>query len=121
MSHLRSDEGESRANGTVDHDLGPNAEPEPHRAHPARWRPFHTGVLVGALVAVAVTLLIVQNGHSIRVNWLVFAFQSPAWIVLFVTAAAGAIVWEVARATFGRRRRARAAKASGDDELPLLP
>jgi uncharacterized integral membrane protein len=74
-------------------------------------------VILGALVAVAVTLLIVQNGQSARVNWLSFHFSAPEWIVLFVTAAAGAVVWELARVGFLSRSRRRRTKAGADGPL----
>ncbi|MGC8514131.1 MAG: hypothetical protein ACP5P1_14025 [Acidimicrobiales bacterium] len=83
----------------------------------SRWRPFHTGVLFGALVAVAVTLLIVQNGHSVRINWVAFHFDAPEWMVLFVTAAAGAVVWELIRFGF-RRRGGRKTKSDKIDAPP---
>lgn len=73
------------------------------RTRTRRWRPFHTGVVFGALVAVAVTLLIIQNGQSVRINWVAFHFRAPEWIVLFGTAAAGAVVWELVRLGFRRR------------------
>lgn len=69
-----------------------------------KWRPFHTGLVVGALIAVAVTLLIIQNGHSARVSWLFFHFKSPQWIILFITAVAGAIAWQVIRVGFLQAR-----------------
>ncbi len=76
-------------------------------AHRRWWRSFHAGVLFGAIVAVAVTLLIIQNGHSARITWIAFHFRAPEWIVLFVTAAAGAVVWELARLALRRRNNHR--------------
>ncbi len=96
---------------------GASIKSEPSRS--SRWRPFHTGVIFGALVAVAVTLLIVQNGHSVRINWVAFHFDAPEWMVLFVTAAAGAVVWELIRFGF-RRRGGRKTKSDKIDAPPNL-
>jgi len=93
------------ADGVVERGVSRRSE----RTATWRWRPFHTGVVLGALVAVAVTLLIIQNGQSVRINWVAFHFKAPEWIVLFVTAAAGAVVWELIRLGF-RRRGGRKAK-----------
>jgi len=110
-----------RDDAAADSGIGGSAEPGPEPSRSAAWRPFHTGLLVGALVAIAVTLLIVQNGHSVRVNWLVFEFRSPAWIVLFVTAAAGAVVWEVIRVGFRRMRRPHGLVGRGDSAKRFEP
>lgn len=85
-------------------DVDPHGNSIRQPARAFKWRPFHTGLVVGALIAVAVTLLIVQNGHSARVNWLFFHFKSPQWIILFITAVAGAIAWQVIRLGFRQAR-----------------
>lgn len=123
MSPQTPSDGELHDRVAAESGVDGSAEAVPQPPRPAAWRPFHTGLLVGALVAVAVTLLIVQNGHSVRVNWLVFEFRSPEWIVLFVTAAAGAVVWEVARRTFRRRgrRRAQGIVERGDSAQQIEP
>ena len=68
---------------------------------------FRTGLALGAVVTVAIVLLIIQNGRSARLNWLAFHFGSPLWIMLLLTAAAGAVVWELVKATSRRARRKR--------------
>jgi uncharacterized integral membrane protein len=50
---------------------------------------FRTGLALGAVVTVAIVLLIIQNGRSARLNWLAFHFGAPLWIMLLLTAAAG--------------------------------
>ncbi len=99
----------------ADSSVGHRASRRSKQIRSSRWRPFHTGVIFGALVAVAVTLLIIQNGHSVRINWVAFHFGAPEWIVLFVTAAAGAVVWELIRFGF-RRRGGRKTKSAQADE-----
>ena len=56
---------------------------------------FRTGLALGAVVTVAIVLLIIQNGRSAHLNWLAFHFGSPLWIMLLLTAAAGAVAWEL--------------------------
>jgi uncharacterized integral membrane protein len=72
-----------------------------------RRNPFRAGLALGVLVTVAIVLLIIQNGKSARLNWLAFHFSSPLWIMLLLTAAAGAVVWEVIKAASRRGRRLR--------------
>jgi uncharacterized integral membrane protein len=73
----------------------------------ARRNHFPTGLAVGVVVTVAIVLLIIRNGKSARLNWLAFHFSPPLWIMLLLTAAAGAVVWEVIKAgrRHARRRR----------------
>ena len=56
----------------------------------------------------AVALLIVQNGESAQLDWLVFDFDAPLWIMLALTFAAGAVVWELGKAAWHHSRRLRA-------------
>lgn len=67
-------------------------------------RPFRWGLVVGALVTVAMALLIVQNGHSTGVQWLWFDFQMPQWLLLVVTLVIGAVVGEAAKLAWHRAR-----------------
>ena len=61
----------------------------------ARRTRFRTRLALGVVVTVAIVLLIIQNGRSAHLSWLAFHFSSPLWIMLLLTAAAGAVVWEV--------------------------
>jgi uncharacterized integral membrane protein len=69
---------------------------------------FGLGLVVGGVITVAVVLLIIQNGESTQLDWLVFDFEAPLWIMLALTLAAGAVVWELGRAGWHRSRRLRA-------------
>jgi uncharacterized integral membrane protein len=73
-------------------------------------RSFRVGLVLGAIVTVAVVILIIQNGESAQLDWMVFDFRTPLWIMLFLTAAAGAVVWELAKTTARRARRVRGAR-----------
>lgn len=88
----------------------PDKSPDPRETvaralKSTRRNQFRTGLVVGAVVTVAVVLLIIQNGNSAHLNWLAFHFSTPLWIMLLLTAAAGAVVWEVVKA--GSRRASR--------------
>ena len=72
-----------------------------------RLNPFRTGVILGTVVTIAVVLLIVQNGESAQLDWLMFHFKAPLWIILFLTAVAGAIVWELTKVAVRRGRNRR--------------
>lgn len=71
----------------------------------SKRRPFRLGVISGAVVTIAVVILIVQNGESAQIDWLFFHFSSPLWIVLFITMAAGGVVWEVVKLLIRRGRK----------------
>ena len=81
----------------------------------ARRNRFRAGVLFGIIVTIAVVLLIVQNGESAQLDWVGFHFKMPLWILLVLTAVAGAIVWELVKVGWRRgneqRRNQKAALA----------
>jgi uncharacterized integral membrane protein len=84
---------------------------------------FRVGVVIGTLVTIAVVVLIAQNGESARLDWLMFTFSSPLWIMLVLTLLSGAVVWELAKMLWHRSRRIRkeqkdAVRAARDVELP---
>ncbi|MGH3218503.1 MAG: hypothetical protein ACRDPY_07195 [Streptosporangiaceae bacterium] len=90
----------------------PGAPPDPRETvsralKSARRNPFRTGLALGVVVTVAIVVLIIQNGKSAHLSWLAFHFSSPLWIMLLLTAAAGAVVWEVIKAGTRRARRVR--------------
>lgn len=68
---------------------------------------FRAGVVLGTIVTIAVVLLIVQNGESAQLDWISFHFRMPLWILLSLTAAAGAVVWEIIKIGWRRGRRLR--------------
>lgn len=84
----------------------PTADPfEARRRHA-----FRVGMGVGAAIALAVVLLIVQNGESAQIDWIFFHFRTRLWLVLALTLIAGAVTWELIRAWVfrsGRHIRAR--------------
>lgn len=90
----------------------PVGAPDPHDTMvralmTARRNQFRAGLVLGILVTAAIVLLVVQNGKSARLNWLAFHFSSPLWIMLLLTAVAGAVAWEVTKAFVRRTRRLR--------------
>jgi uncharacterized integral membrane protein len=74
-------------------------------------RPFRVGLVVGAIVTVAIALLIIQNGESAQLDWLTFDFKAPLWIMLLLTLGAGAVVWETAKLLWRRGQRLRAERS----------
>lgn len=83
-------------------------------AGPFGLKSFPGGFIVGVVIAVAVTLLIIQNGESTQLDWLVFQFQAPLWIMLLLTLIAGGVIAEIGKVVVSRslagakQRRARA-------------
>jgi uncharacterized integral membrane protein len=69
---------------------------------------FRTGLILGAVITAAVILLIVSNGESAHLHWLAFTFHARLWLMLLLTAVAGAVVWELVKAGLRRARRLRA-------------
>jgi len=67
-------------------------------------RPFRVGLALGAVITVAIALLIIQNGESAQLDWLQFDFRAPLWVMLMLTLLAGAVVWETAKALWRRGR-----------------
>lgn len=73
----------------------------------AKRNRFRAGMVIGILVTIAIVLLIVQNGESAQLDWLSFHFKMPLWILLILTSAAGAIVWDLIKVLWRRGRRQR--------------
>ena len=112
-------ESEPQGHSTIGREVGVAAD----KRLASRRNGFHVGLVVGVLVTVAVVLLIIQNGESARLDWLVFHFSAPLWIMLLLTLAAGGIVWELIRFTArrGRRRRSERRGASESSDVPPSP
>jgi uncharacterized integral membrane protein len=74
----------------------------------SRRNSFRIGLTVGTVVTVAVGLLIIQNGHTVRLHWLWASFDAPLWIFLALTLAAGMVLARVVPFAIRRaRQRAR--------------
>ncbi len=69
---------------------------------------FWAGTTFGALLAIATTLLIVQNSESADLDWLWLNFTAPLWLLLFLSALSGAILARLIPPIW-RRIRARSA------------
>jgi uncharacterized integral membrane protein len=69
-----------------------------------RWQ-----IVVGAVVALALILLIAQNGDRTEIDWAFFDFESRLWVILLLAAVAGAMVWELIKRSV-KKRRSRTAK-----------
>ncbi len=73
-----------------------------------RRRPFRLGMAVGMVAALGAALLVIQNGQSVRVEWLWLDLDLPQWVLLTTTLAIGAFVGQIGRVA-AIRSRARAA------------
>lgn len=73
---------------------------------------FWVGTTFGALLAIATTLLIVQNSESASLDWLWLDFDAPLWLLLFLSAVSGAILSQLTPPIW-RRVRARKAVENG--------
>lgn len=63
------------------------------------------GSLIGVgVIAIALALLVAQNGDRQQVTWLVFDGDFPLWIVILGSAVAGAILSWVGGFLIRRRR-----------------
>lgn len=74
---------------------------EPERSGP-RITPQ---VVVIGVVGVLLGLFVVQNTDRERVEWLVFDATAPLWLILVLTAVAGAVLGQAVAAAARRRRR----------------
>ena len=69
---------------------------------------LHGGLIVAVIVVVALVVFVFQNTDETKVEWLVFESDgTPVWLVIVVSAVAGALLSEVAGWMIRRRRRDR--------------
>ena len=69
-------------------------------------REFNAAPLLAlAVLAAAIVAFVVQNADSYPVEWLMFEGKAPTWLVIVVSAVAGAILERLAVWTIKRRRR----------------
>lgn len=73
------------------------------RAEPERRS--RAGLIAFALVVVALVVFVVQNTPDVEVTWLVFDATAPLWLVIIVSAVAGALLSEIAAFAIRRSRR----------------
>jgi uncharacterized integral membrane protein len=63
------------------------------------------GIVIAAIVAVALIVFVSQNTDDTKVTWLFFDGTAPLWIVIIVAAVAGAVLAEILGVVWRRRRR----------------
>jgi uncharacterized integral membrane protein len=68
---------------------------------PSRLKPATIGVVV---MAIALVLFIVQNTDKTPVNWLLFEWEVPLWLLLVVTSAIAIVGGELAGFLLRHRR-----------------
>jgi uncharacterized integral membrane protein len=68
-------------------------------------RAFNLGAVVGAIVAVAAAVFVIQNSQSTRFDWLWFDFELPLWTALVGAVAVGVVLVVAAFAVHDRRQR----------------
>lgn len=78
---------------------------------------FWIGTTFGALLAIATTLLIVQNSESADLDWLWFNFTAPLWLLLFLSALSGAILSRLIPPIWRRVRSRTATRGNGRSAL----
>ncbi len=62
-------------------------------------------LLVAVILGAGLAAFVVQNTNSTPVTWLVFDQSAPLWVVIVTSAAAGAVLSEIAGWLLRRRRR----------------
>ena len=60
-------------------------------------------LIVGALLVAVLVIFIVQNGESSRFEFLAWEWSPPLWLVIVISAVAGALIAQIS-AFFARRR-----------------
>ena len=65
------------------------------------------GLAAAVLLVVALIFFVVQNGDDVAFEWLVFDMTCPLWVLILVSAVAGAVLNEVFGFVRRRRRRRR--------------
>ena len=75
----------------------------PSRSGPSAAR-LALGTAVGA-IAVAVVAFVAQNRHPVKLNWLVWSFSWPLWLLLVVTIGLSLLAWQLLVLVVRFRRR----------------
>src|SRR5690606_22487194 len=82
----------------IDRDLAAVQRGRPERA-------FNAGLVLGALLAVAAAVFVVQNAQSTEFDWLWLDFELPLWTALLGAMAAGVVLVILAFLVHERRQR----------------
>lgn len=87
-----------------------NEEPRPPEPKPggkSKKLSIPPGLAAAVLLVVALIFFVVQNGDDVAFEWLVFDMTGPLWVLILVSAVAGAVLNEVFGFVRRRRRRRR--------------
>lgn len=106
-----NDSDQSNDTGRTDSDLVDEA------TSPPAERAFGTGLLVGALIAVAAVIFIVQNHDSVALDWLIFDWRMPLWIALCGAILVGLLAYPLAVMAFHGLRQRSERRMQATDEL----
>lgn len=68
-------------------------------------RRVNASLVVAGVLGAGLTLFVVQNTSSTTVEWLVFEFRQPLWLVLLITAAVSLVLAELVGVARRRRKR----------------
>ncbi len=94
-----------------DRDLLIDAE-RANAGHPLAW-----GLVGGALLVIAVLLLVVQNAETTDLEWLFFSVDAPLWVLTLVAFALGGLAWAVLQAGIRRARQRSTVRRSAVRQL----
>jgi uncharacterized integral membrane protein len=70
----------------------------------AQRRGISLGLVVGVLITAAIAALIAQNTNTATIRWLTVEGDVPIWLLLFVTALAGAVLANILSFAWHRHR-----------------
>lgn len=87
-----------------------NEEPRPPEPKPDgknKKLSIPPGLVAAVVLVVALIFFVVQNGDDVAFEWLVFDMTGPLWVLILVSAVAGAVLNEVFGFVRRRRRRRR--------------
>jgi uncharacterized integral membrane protein len=83
-----------------------NSDVSPDPEHPSLNRKgrIHPGMVLAGIVLVALLFFILQNGNDTRVHWLFFKGTTSLWLVIVLSAVAGAVLGLAGQWLLRRRR-----------------
>jgi uncharacterized integral membrane protein len=83
----------------------PETSSGPDRPSLNRRGRIHPGMVVAGVVLVALLLFVAQNGDDTRVHWLFFDGRTSLWLVIVLSAVAGAVLGLAGQWMLRRRAR----------------